>query len=323
MSRVVALTALASAAVASPLFVTPSSTGNLRGVPSHASDVATAATATRASAAGASTTATTVFAAAASVAVVSALQAARRRTKGVARRGAAVVRHAYTTTGSIDQATGEKNYVNPWEEHVEDDLTIEKTAKPTASGAKFLPYDGPVYNKVPIVEGIQFPLDPTLYQEPLVPPEPGKKWGDGREPDGNWYMEVDGNKVQYWQGVGRRKTACAIVRIVKGTGQFIVNGRDAIDYFQLYPIHWLKACEPMTALSVKNDYDCLCKAFGGGLSGQAGAIRLGLARAMQELNFNWRPLLKKGKYLTRDWRTVERKKTGRPKARKSTPFHKR
>lgn len=217
--------------------------------------------------------------------------------------------------GYQDPTTKKKNYVNPWEERTTD--------RQSPSGWRFHKYAGPVYNKVPVVEGLEFPLDPKFFYPPLVPPLPGAKWGDGREPDGNWYMELDGQKVQYWQGVGRRKTACAIVRIVKGNGQFIVNGRDAIEYFLLYPIWWLKACEPLAAMSAKNDFDILCKAFGSGLSGQAGAIRLGLARAMQEFNFNWRPLLKKAKYLTRDWRTVEAKKTGKPKARKSTPYHKR
>ncbi|CAJ1382339.1 unnamed protein product [Effrenium voratum] len=182
-------------------------------------------------------------------------------------------------------------------------------------GKKFHPYTGDVYKKVPVVSGpdgsaLQFPLDPSVYYPPLEPPKPGVKWGDGRAPDGNWYMEVDDQQIQYWQGVGKRKTACAIVRIVKGNGQFIVNGRDAIQFFNNYPIWWLKACEPLSALSEKNSFDIIAKSFGGGVSGQAGAIRLALARAMQEYNFNWRPLLKKAKYLTRDWRMVEPKKTG-------------
>jgi len=221
-----------------------------------------------------------------------------------------------------DPETGEKNYVNPWEQRV-DEAEFDSDAMPVPSGWKFHSYGGPVYKQVPVAEGLQFPLDPKLYYPPLEPPPTGGKWGDGRSPDGNWYMDVEGKQVQYWQGWGRRKTACAIVRIVKGTGQFIINGRDAIEYFQNYPIWWLKACEPLAALSVKNDFDLLCKAFGGGKSGQAGAIRLAAARAMQEHNFNWRPLLKRAKYLTRDWRMVEPKKTGRPKARKKTPYHKR
>mmetsp|Transcript_61523 Transcript_61523/g.158738 ORF Transcript_61523/g.158738 Transcript_61523/m.158738 type:complete len:253 (+) Transcript_61523:1-759(+) len=239
-----------------------------------------------------------------------------------AKRAAITGRRA-VEVGVEDPKTGEKNYVNPWEQRVDADEDVDTDAKPIPTGWKFHKYGGPVYKKVPVVEGLEFPLDPALYSPPLEPPEPGVKWGDGRSPDGNWYAEVDGEQVQYWQGWGRRKTACAVVRLFKGTGQFIINGRDAIEYFQNYPIWWLKACEPMAALSIKNDYDCMVKAFGGGKSGQAGAIRLAVARAMEEINFNWRPLLKKAKYLTRDWRMVEPKKTGQPKARKKKPYHKR
>jgi len=219
---------------------------------------------------------------------------------------------------TTDPVTKEKNFINPWEES----LPGEKPG-PSTSGWQWHEYTGPVYKQVPVLETLKFPLDPEMYYPPLEPPAPGAKWGDGRDHDGNWYMEIEGNKVQYWQGVGRRKTACAIVRILKGTGQFLINGRDAIEYFQNYPVWWLKAMEPMAALSIKNDYDCLCKAFGGGKSGQAGAIRLGVARAMQELNFNWRPLMKKAKYLTHDIRMVESKKVGQTKARKKKPHHKR
>ncbi|CAK9026183.1 unnamed protein product [Durusdinium trenchii] len=225
--------------------------------------------------------------------------------------------------GKIDPQTGERNYVNPFEERIDIDKDVPADAQREPSGKKFFPYTGPVYKKVPVAEGLEFPLDPNLYYPPLEPPPPGAKWGDGRAPDGNWYMDIEDEKVQYWQGVGKRKTACAIVRIVKGNGQFIVNGRDAIQYFSHYPIWWLKACEPLAALSQKNKFDIIAKSFGGGISGQAGAVRLALARAMQEYNFNWRPLMKKAKFLTRDWRMVEPKKTGQPKARKKTPYHKR
>jgi len=228
--------------------------------------------------------------------------------------------------GEVDWESGNpggRNYVNPWFERSEDEMKIPKSVQPIKSGARFLKYTGPVYNKVPVIEGLQFPLDPEKYYPPLVPPAPGAKWGDGRSPDGNWYMEVDGKEVQYWQGVGKRKVACAIVRLIEGSGQFLVNGREAIDYFSNNPIWWLKACEPLAALSQKNEFDIIAKAFGGGSSGQAGAIRLGLARAMQEHNFNWRPILKRAKYLTRDHRMVEPKKTGLHKARKKKPYHKR
>jgi len=225
--------------------------------------------------------------------------------------------------GQIDPKTGEKNYVNPFEERIDGEKDLPPGTQREPSGKKFHPYTGPVYKQVPVVEGLKFPLDPNLYYPPLEPPPPGAKWGDGRSPDGNWYMNIEDEQVQYWQGVGRRKTACAIVRIVKGNGQFIVNGKDAIQYFNNFPIWWLKACEPLAALSQKNKFDIIAKSFGGGVSGQAGAIRLALARAMQEYNFNWRPLMKKAKFLTRDWRMVEPKKPGQPKARKKTPYHKR
>eukprot|EP00930_Biecheleria_cincta_P073494 TRINITY_DN60785_c0_g1_i1.p1 TRINITY_DN60785_c0_g1~~TRINITY_DN60785_c0_g1_i1.p1 ORF type:complete len:363 (-),score=77.53 TRINITY_DN60785_c0_g1_i1:69-1157(-) len=225
--------------------------------------------------------------------------------------------------GERNMETGEFNFVNPWFERSEDEMKIPRSVQPIKSGHRFLKYTGPVYNKVPIIENLQFPLDPELYYPPLLPPPPGAKWGDGRSPDGNWYMEVDGKEVQYWQGVGKRKIACAIVRLVEGSGQFLINGREAIEYFANNPIWWLKACEPLAALSQKNEFDIIVKAFGGGPSGQAGAIRLALARAMQEYNFNWRPLMKKSKYLTRDHRMVEPKKTGLHKARKKKPYHKR
>jgi len=225
--------------------------------------------------------------------------------------------------GERDLESGEFNFVNPWLERSEDEMKIPRSVQPIKSGHRFLRYTGPVYNKVPVIENLQFPLDPEKYYPPLLPPAPGAKWGDGRSPDGNWYMEVEGKEVQYWQGVGKRKVACAIVRLIEGSGQFLVNGREAIDYFNNNPIWWLKACEPLAALSQKNEFDIIAKAFGGGQSGQAGAIRLALARAMQEHNFNWRPLLKKSKYLTRDHRMVEPKKTGLHKARKKKPYHKR
>jgi len=226
--------------------------------------------------------------------------------------------------GFRNKETGETNYVNPWEQRVDgDEELVKEGVKQKAMGNHYHAYTGPVYKQVPIIEGLSFPLDPKKYYPPLEPPPPGAKWGDGRSPDGNWYMEVDGEKVQYWQGMGRRKAACAVVRLMKGTGQFIVNSKDAREFFHHYPYRWMKAVEPMAALSVKNDYDCIVKTFGGGRSGQAGAIRLGVARALQEINYNWRPLMKKAKYLTRDWRMIEPKKTGQPKARKKKPYHKR
>lgn len=258
------------------------------------------------------------FAVPMAIATVAALSLRQRRSTAKTSRKAEEI-----VMGKIDPETGKPNYVNPFEERIDFEKDLPPGTQKEPSGKKFVPYTGPVYKKVPVVEGLQFPLDPNLYYPPLEPPEPGRKWGDGRAQDGNWYMDIEDEKVQYWQGVGKRKTACAIVRIVKGNGQFIVNGKDAIQYFNNYPIWWLKACEPLAALSQKNKFDIIAKSFGGGVSGQAGAIRLALARAMQEYNFNWRPLMKKARFLTRDWRMVEPKKTGQPKARKKTPYHKR
>jgi len=270
-------------------------------------------------------------------AILASLSASRRRRQNPERqRCASVVVRADGDELELafeDPETGEKNYVNPWEKYVElteeqriaeaEEEQVGRAAEYEPLNWKFHKYEGPVYKKVPVVEGLSFPLDPNVYYPPLEPPPVGAKWGDGRSPDGNWYMDIEGEKVQYWQGWGRRKTSCAIVRLVRGTGQFRVNGVEAIEFFRHYPIWWLKACEPLAALSVKNDFDLLCKAFGGGVSGQAGAIRHAVARALEDYNYEYRPLLKKAKYLVRDWRMSEAKKIGRHSARKKKPYHKR
>jgi small subunit ribosomal protein S9 len=221
----------------------------------------------------------------------------------------------------------EYNYVNPWFQTIGTDEAMEDASKQYTGVGKYVEYTGPVYKQVPIVEGFdKFPLDATLYDERygLEPPPVGAKWGDMRDPkDGNWYMDIEGKKVQYWQGDGQRKKAGAVVKILKGTGQFFVNGREAIDFLENQPLWWFKAAEPILCLNEKNNFDVIVKAFGGGTSGKAGAIRLGLAKALVEYNYQWYPLLKRAQYLTRDWRTTEPKKTGRHKARKKKPYHKR
>jgi len=225
-----------------------------------------------------------------------------------------------------------KNYTNPWDQRIEVDEENPdenfKGGRPL-SGLRFPKYTGPVYKGVPVVEGLQFPLDPAKYYPPLEPPAPGVKWGDGREEDGNWYSEdADGQKVQYWMGWGKRKQSCAVVRIYKGNGQFKINGKEAVQFFSYYPVWWLKACEPICALSHKNEFDIVAKTFSGGgmkkgKSSAAGAIRVALSRALQEYNFNWRPLLKRGKFLTRDGRLPEPKKIGQVSARKKKRFNRR
>lgn len=130
-------------------------------------------------------------------------------------------------------------------------------------------------------------------------------------------------KKNYYQAVGRRKQSVAVVKILKGQGKVTVNSKDAKDYFQENHafIHNIKA--PMELLSKSKEYDIEAKVEGGGLNGQADAIRLGVARALVELSDDFRTSLKKHGYLTRDPRKKERKKPGLKKARKSSQFSKR
>jgi len=122
-------------------------------------------------------------------------------------------------------------------------------------------------------------------------------------------------------GTGRRKTATARVRIRPGTGQFVVNGRPLSEYFTR-TIHENIAQEPLRALNGPL-FDVFVNVKGGGNSGQAGAIRHGLARALTAYNSDWRTTLKAQGFLTRDARMVERKKPGRPGARRRFQFSKR
>ena len=122
---------------------------------------------------------------------------------------------------------------------------------------------------------------------------------------------------------GRRKEAVARVRIVPGTGQWKVNGRSLEEYFP-NKVHQQLVNEPLKVLELDGAYDVLVRVHGGGPSGQAGAVRLGVARSLngvdEELN---RPALKKAGFLTRDARVPERKKAGLKKARKAPQYSKR
>jgi small subunit ribosomal protein S9 len=122
---------------------------------------------------------------------------------------------------------------------------------------------------------------------------------------------------------GRRKQAIARVRIVPGTGQWKVNGRSLEEYFP-NKVHQQIVHEPLKVLELDGAYDVLVRVHGGGPSGQAGAVRLGIARSLngidEELN---RPALKKAGFLTRDARVPERKKAGLKKARKAPQYSKR
>ncbi|XP_076893211.1 small ribosomal subunit protein uS9c-like [Bidens hawaiensis] len=124
-------------------------------------------------------------------------------------------------------------------------------------------------------------------------------------------------------GTGRRKCAIARVVIQEGTGKFIINYRDAKEYLQGNPL-WLQYIKiPLATLGYETSYDVFVKAHGGGLSGQAQAISLGIARALLKVSEDHRKPLRKEGLLTRDARTVERKKPGLKKARKAPQFSKR
>ncbi len=128
-------------------------------------------------------------------------------------------------------------------------------------------------------------------------------------------------EVQYW-GTGRRKTSTARVRLVPGNGNLIINDKDIKVYFHRESlIKDIKS--PMELTKTLSTFDVLVNVQGGGLSGQAGAVRHGIARALLEVDKDFRKPLKKAGYLTRDPRMTERKKYGLKKARKAPQFSKR
>lgn len=123
-------------------------------------------------------------------------------------------------------------------------------------------------------------------------------------------------------GTGRRKNAVARVRIVEGTGKITINGKDIDEFFGLETLKVIVK-QPFTVTNTLGKYDVICTVKGGGTTGQAGAIRHGLARALNEANSEYRPALKQNGFLTRDPRMKERKKYGLKKARKAPQFSKR
>ena len=121
---------------------------------------------------------------------------------------------------------------------------------------------------------------------------------------------------------GRRKTAIARVRLVPGTGKRTINGREFKEYFR-NAIREMIAEQPLTVTGTSTDWDVIVTANGGGLSGQAGAVRLGVARSLVRFNEEFRSVLREHGLLTRDSRAVERKKYGKAGARRSFQFSKR
>lgn len=128
--------------------------------------------------------------------------------------------------------------------------------------------------------------------------------------------------VEQYLGTGRRKTSVARVRLLPGSGKFIVNDKSIDDYFNYETLRTI-AREPLVITDNAGKFDILVNVQGGGYTGQAGAIKHGIARALLKFDEETRPTLKKAGNLTRDPRMVERKKYGLRKARKSPQFSKR
>ena len=124
------------------------------------------------------------------------------------------------------------------------------------------------------------------------------------------------------QTVGRRKTSVARVLLRPGSGALKVNGREMAEYFPR-PSLQIRVEEPLKITGMDGQFDVQVRVRGGGLTGQSDAVRMGLARALVELDEEHRPLLREKGMMTRDARKVERKKPGRPKARKAFQFSKR
>jgi small subunit ribosomal protein S9 len=133
---------------------------------------------------------------------------------------------------------------------------------------------------------------------------------------------ADQGRVMY-QGTGRRKTAIARVRLVPGNGKFEVNGKDGVYYLQGNHEYIASAKAPLETLGLEEQYDILVNAHGGGLTGQADAIKMGVARALCQLDPDNRSPLKVEGYLRRDARAKERRKYGLRKARKAPQYSKR
>lgn len=129
-------------------------------------------------------------------------------------------------------------------------------------------------------------------------------------------------KTPEFLGTGRRKTSVARVRMAAGSGKIVVNGRAMENYFPTDTLR-IQALQPLTLTESLTRYDVRVNVFGGGVMGQAGAVRHGIARALLKADANLRPTLKAGGLLTRDPRMKERKKYGQPGARKRFQYSKR
>ena len=132
---------------------------------------------------------------------------------------------------------------------------------------------------------------------------------------------ANSNKI-FFYGTGRRKSSIARVRLVEGSGKITINGKDIDKFFGMETLKVIVK-QPLTVTNTASKYDVIASVKGGGFTGQAGAIRHGIARALNEANSEYRPALKQNGFLTRDPRMKERKKYGLKKARKAPQFSKR
>ena len=128
--------------------------------------------------------------------------------------------------------------------------------------------------------------------------------------------------IPFFYGTGRRKKSIARVRVYAGSGKIIINDREIDDYFGLETLK-LIVRQPLALTELTDKFDIICRVTGGGVTGQAGAIRHGLARALLQYDESLRPALKKAGFLTRDPRMKERKKYGLKGARRAPQFSKR
>ncbi len=129
-------------------------------------------------------------------------------------------------------------------------------------------------------------------------------------------------KIVQYMGTGRRKSSVARVRLVPGAGKITINSREFTEYIPS-PAVRLDVLQPLNLTNTATSYDVIVSVLGGGISGQAGAIRHGITRALLEVNPEFRPVLKKAGLITRDPRAKERKKYGLKGARRSPQFSKR
>lgn len=128
--------------------------------------------------------------------------------------------------------------------------------------------------------------------------------------------------MEVYGATGRRKTSVARVRLMPGKGNFQINGKELLDYFKRETLKMI-IDQPFEVTDTVGKFDVVARIHGGGLTGQAGALRLGISRALLEYSAELKPELRSAGFLTRDPRHVERKKYGRPKARKRFQFSKR